>query len=104
MRSLGTHARVVAARVAGSRNITRGLPPALIITAECDPMRDEGEDYGRALQTAGVPVEIHRLAGLVHAVFYMSRYVPRAAEITEKIAGFMQSPPLVAPDHERAVA
>lgn len=70
-----------------------GLPPALVVTAECDPMRDEGEDYGHALQAAGVPTQIHRLEGLVHAVFYMSRYVPRAAEITDKIAGFLQTLP-----------
>ncbi|WP_273455303.1 flavin-containing monooxygenase [Nevskia ramosa] len=68
-----------------------GLAPALILSAECDPTCDEGEDYGRALQAAGVPVRIHRLEGLVHAVFYMSRYVPRAAEITQQIAAFLAS-------------
>ncbi len=38
-----------------------------------------------------MPVRIHRLEGLVHAVFYMSRYVPRAAEITQQIAAFLAS-------------
>ncbi len=68
-----------------------GLAPALILSAECDPTCDEGEDYGRALQAAGVPVRIHRLEGLVHAVAYMSRYVPRVAEITQQIASFLGS-------------
>ncbi|MGQ0700667.1 MAG: alpha/beta hydrolase [Panacagrimonas sp.] len=68
-----------------------GLAPALILSAECDPTCDEGEDYGRAMQAAGVPVRIHRLEGLVHAVFYMSRYVPRTAEITQQVGVFLKS-------------
>lgn len=68
-----------------------GLAPALILSAECDPTCDEGEEYGQALKAAGVPVRIHRLEGLVHAVFYMSRYVPRTDEITRQIASFLAS-------------
>jgi acetyl esterase/lipase len=66
-----------------------GLPPALVLTAECDPFRDEGEDYGRALRAAGVPTQVKRLEGLVHAVWYMSAYVPRVAEINGAIAEFL---------------
>lgn len=42
------------------------LPPALIITAEYDPLRDDGERYGARLLEAGIPVTISRRAGAVH--------------------------------------
>ena len=67
-----------------------GLPPALVLSAECDPMRDEGEDYARALQAAGVPVELHRLRGLVHGAYNMSAFVPKVTEFNRALAGFLQ--------------
>ncbi len=54
------------------------LPPALIITAEYDPLRDEGEEYGRLLQAAGVPTTISRYDGVIHGFFGMADIVDKA--------------------------
>ncbi len=60
-----------------------GLAPALIVTAGFDPLRDEGENYARRLEAAGVPTRLRRMDGLVHGFIHMlavSRACRRALE------------------------
>jgi acetyl esterase len=60
------------------------LPPALILTAEYDPLRDEGEEYGRRLQAAGVPVTIRRYDGLIHGFFGQALIIDKARSAVEE--------------------
>jgi len=48
-----------------------GVAPAIVIAAECDVLHDEGVDLSERLKAAGVPVEYHRYAGMIHAFFGM---------------------------------
>jgi acetyl esterase len=56
-----------------------GLPPALVMTCEFDPLRDEGEAYARRLCEAGVSVQHHRWDGQYHGSHRLSKVIPAEA-------------------------
>ncbi len=73
-----------------------GLPPAVVVTAEFDPLRDEGEAYAGALAAAGVPVRHIRARGHIHTSLTMVDAVisgaPVRAEIAEALGSFRPAP------------
>jgi acetyl esterase len=58
----------------------RDLPPAVVVTAEFDPLRDEGDAYARAMTAAGVPVRHRRFDGLIHGFFDLGALSPACDE------------------------
>src|SRR6185312_7050597 len=63
-----------------------GLPPAIVVTAEFDPLRDDGEAYAAALEAAGVPTEYVRARGHTHQSLAMVDVVISGAAIRTQLA------------------
>ena len=64
----------------------RGLPPALVITGEYDPLRDEGETYGKRLKEAGVAVTISRYNGVIHGFLSLEPLTDKGKQAIEECA------------------
>lgn len=60
-----------------------GLPPTTVITAELDPLRDEGEAYAQRLADAGVPVKTRRYEGVTHEFFGLAGAVGKAKDAVD---------------------
>lgn len=61
------------------------LPPAIVVTAECDPLHDEGRAYAERLRAAGVAVRSLDYAGMVHAFMSWSSAVPEARRAFDEV-------------------
>jgi acetyl esterase len=68
----------------------KGLPPALIITAEFDPLRDESEAYGEKLRAHGVPVSVTRYEGMIHGFFSMYEVLDKGKLAIEESAAALR--------------
>ena len=63
-----------------------GAPPAIVLVAECDPLRDEGVAYAGLLEHFHVPVELLEAEGMIHGFLRMGGLVPEAIEIVDDLA------------------
>jgi acetyl esterase len=68
-----------------------GLPPAYLMTAGADPLRDEGEEYARRLKEAGVPVAYRTFPGQFHGFFTMGKLLPQAKVAAREIGDWLKA-------------
>ncbi len=69
----------------------RGIAPAWIGLAQCDPLHDEGQAYAEQLRGAGVPVECRVWPGVTHDFIKMSRALPEARSAVEAAAAALRA-------------
>jgi acetyl esterase len=77
--------------VSPARANLAGLPPAFVLTAECDPLRDQGEAFARKLQDAGVQVTAKRYDGMFHPFFSLGGIIDGGRTAVEDAAAALKT-------------
>ena len=67
------------------------LPATLVVTAQCDPLRDEGEHHAKNLREAGVKVELRRYPGMIHGFFQMTGALQGSRKLHRELGDWMQT-------------
>ncbi|AWX57538.1 alpha/beta hydrolase [Brevibacillus brevis] len=71
-------------------NDLENLPPTLIITAEYDPLRDDGAEYAKRLREAGVPVEYKCYEGMIHGFFWLAGIMDKGVQARSQVSNFLK--------------
>jgi acetyl esterase/lipase len=66
------------------------LPATLVVTAECDPLRDDGERHAEGLRQAGVTVELRRYPGMIHGFFQMTGALEGSRRLHRELGDWMR--------------
>lgn len=72
-------------------NNLSNLPPAFILTAEFDPLRDEGEAYAERLKQAGISVTVTQYPGMIHGFFQMGGVIERGNQAIADVAANLKN-------------
>lgn len=75
----------------GKAKLSADLPPALVVTAGFDPLKDEGRDYAAALNAAGAKAAHVEYAGLIHDFYLMSDVSPAVGEAAKETAAALKA-------------
>ena len=67
------------------------LPATLVVTAQCDPLRDEGEQHAKNLREAGVKAELRRYPGMIHGFFQMTGALQGSRQLHRELGDWMHT-------------
>ena len=73
-----------------SDEVLAATAPAFVLTAEYDPLRDEGEAYAAKLEALGVPTRHTRYDGMIHAFYGMKAVTPSAVQAIDDSTAFLR--------------